>query len=348
MAEDISNNKIIKYFGPKYRIYQHLLFWIIYFADTSGILFYDKLNLPLTMSVFFIDMAMMYFNLYFLLPRFMLKNKFVPYLFFTILTLIIDISLSEFIDFYFFRFPGEYHSYTLKGFILNNLLNFQLTTFFLGTAVGLKMFKIWIADQQKIRQLENINLNTELNYLKSQINPHFLFNTLNNIYVLSRIDKDNVPTMILQLSDLLRYQLYECSKDKVLLTLEIEYLRNYIELERIRKTNAVVKFEIKGSPEGKLISPFIFIPFIENAVKHGFNSSVSESIVDIVFDIDSHSIHFCIENSYNPNAERRLEGGLGLNNIMRRLELIYPKNFNLHIQENGKIFYVDLMLDNVF
>ncbi|MEI7595116.1 MAG: histidine kinase [Bacteroidota bacterium] len=343
-----NNPALLKFFSNKFRWAQHLIFWIVYFLDSSGLLLfynYEDESLLNTFAVFGVDIILIYTNIYWLLPKFLMKNKFASYIGLTVLFLLVDIGLGDIIEYSIFYNPEYYQNYTFADLVTSNILNLQITAFFLGTAIGLKMFKLWLSNQQRIRQLETLNLQTELNYLKSQINPHFLFNTLNNIYVQTRIDQNSAAQTILKLSDLLRFQLYECSKDKVTLASDIEYIKNYLELEKIRKTNANVNFQIEGTANGKMISPFIFIPFVENAVKHGLNSSGNENYVNIFMKIDSESIIFEVENSYNIQPTKSADGGLGLANIKRRLELLFPGKYDLIIYDNGLIFKVTLTLN---
>ena len=288
---------------------------------------------------------MIYINLYVVLPRYLLKNKIWEFLFYSFLLLIANIVVFEIVNQTIFDAALGGKNQSISLLVSRNLVNLQRIAFFLGSAIGLKLFKVWLANQEKIKKLENINLKTELNYLKSQINPHFLFNTLNNIYVQTRIDQANASQTILKLSDLLRYQLYECSKDKVNLYSDIEYIKNYLELEKIRKTNANIEFTINGSPNGKLLSPFIFIPFVENAIKHGLNSGNGENYVRILMEITTDFIIFEVENSYNIQAPKVGEGGLGLGNVKRRLELLYPNKYELNIFDNGLIFKVILTIN---
>ena len=213
----------------------------------------------------------------------------------------------------------------------------------LGTAIAVKIFKIFLQNQSKINELEKSGLQTELAYLKDQINPHSLFNALNNIYVQSRKRPEEASESILLLSDLLRYQLYDCAKEKVYLKGEIEYLKNYIKLDSMRKNNARIQFEVNGEPNRKMVAPFIFLPFIENAVKHGANLD-NESTIKIELNIKGDQIDFFVENDVPKQKSNIPQGGIGLTNVRRRLELLYPARHQLDIKEQGGKFQVRLTL----
>src|SRR5688572_18982903 len=139
----------------------------------------------------------------------------------------------------------------------------------LGSVVGLKVFKKWIIDVQRMNELHQTNLKTELEQLKSQVNPHFLFNTLNNLLVLTQTDVGKATQVLLGLSDLLRYQLYDSAREKILLSKDIAFIQNVLDLEKIRKNDFDFTIHTEGDIDGHSLPPFLFIPFVENAIKHG-------------------------------------------------------------------------------
>src|SRR6185295_11462360 len=139
----------------------------------------------------------------------------------------------------------------------------------LGSVIGLRVFKKWINDMQQMNELHQINLKTELEQLKSQVNPHFLFNTLNNLLVLTKTDPEKASQVLLGLSDLLRYQLYDSAREKILLSKDIDFIHNLLSLEKIRKNDFDYNIRTEGNTDGVTLPPFLFIPFVENAIKHG-------------------------------------------------------------------------------
>jgi len=340
--EQNGDHVIFRFLSNKYRIIHHLLFWIVY----SFTYFLSVSNNPSStgryLLYFLLNIALVYTNLYILLPKYLLKNKIWIYLGLTFSIILVDLFFIQYAACVFFEYPCPQEGY-IMNYVNNVVYNLRTISALLGSAIGLKLFKIWIINQKLIRNLENEKLKTELDYLKNQTNPHFLFNTLNNIYVQTKIDTDKAAQTVLKLSDLLRYQLYECSKEKVYLASEIEYLQNFLALERIRKNRANIDFNIKGNVNGLMIHPFLFIPFVENAVKHGLNSS-KESFINIEMEINNKKIDFYIQNSkYNHNGSENT-GGLGLANIKRRLELLYPEKHLLIIDDGENTYNVQLTL----
>ncbi|KIC94464.1 hypothetical protein OI18_12530 [Flavihumibacter solisilvae] len=212
----------------------------------------------------------------------------------------------------------------------------------LGAVVGMVIFKKWINDVQLMNELHQANLRTELEQLKSQVNPHFLFNTLNNLVVLTKTDPEKASQMLLGLSDLLRYQLYDSARDKILLSKDIAFMQNLLALEKIRKNNFDYEIQKEGNTDKVNLPPFLFIPFVENAIKHGA-STVGYSYLKINFRVDDKQLHFSSENS-KPPVKNNIIGGLGLANIKRRLELLYPGKHSLQITDDSDRYIVNLIL----
>ncbi len=204
----------------------------------------------------------------------------------------------------------------------------------------------WFRHMQIQSELKNQNLNSELALLKSQLNPHFLFNTLNNIHTLVYKKSDNADKAVLKLSHLMRYVLYESNEDKVPLTKEIEYLNNYIELEKLRmSTPEQVEFTIKGSYNSENIAPMILVPFIENAFKHS-NKNKNDNFIRILLSVKDDKLLFSCSNTLNDiDDNKNGTGGIGLKNVQRRLELLYPKKYNLEIHQTEHTYTIQLNLN---
>ena len=207
----------------------------------------------------------------------------------------------------------------------------------------------WLKGQRKTSELHNKTLQSELKFLKSQINPHFLFNTLNNLYALTLKKSDLAPEIVLKLSEMMRYMLYECNERMVPLSKEVNYIKNYLELEKLRQGKKFdIKFDLEGEIEHQKIAPLMFIPFLENSFKHGLNNQISEGFVDIKLKIFDHSVEVDIENSKSPtlpSPSGKKSGGIGLVNVRRRLDLLYPDNYNLDIKNNPNTYHVNLKLN---
>lgn len=219
----------------------------------------------------------------------------------------------------------------------------QHSLVFIILACGIKMFKYYILISQKVDNLENEKIQSELEYLKLQLNPHFLFNTLNNIHTLTRIKPELASDTLIKLSDLLRYQIYECSDSKVFVKSEFDYLINYLDLQKVRFENLEVIYEKDGNLSSYMVYPFIFIPFVENAVKHGVDNKRKNNIIKLFLGIDNNKLKFSIENSkISSNLQKNSKGGIGLKNVKRRLELLYPGRYSLRITENEDLYNVKL------
>ena len=214
--------------------------------------------------------------------------------------------------------------------------------------MSLKLVKHWYEKERLAKVLETLNAETELKYLKSQINPHFLFNSLNSIYALSLQKSDFTPDLILKLSDILRYLLYEGSEKKVSLTQEIKYLRSYLELEKVRHGDRMdLQIEIQGETDSYEIAPMLLIPFVENSFKHGLGKDRSNGFVKVLIVTHEDDLHFEIVNS-KPSTGSEIsqqagyQGGIGLINVKKRLNLLYPKQHALELISTETEFKVSL------
>lgn len=186
---------------------------------------------------------------------------------------------------------------------------------------------------------------TELQFLKSQINPHFLFNSLNAIYFL--IEKQNVEARqtLLQFSDLLRYQLYDCNAATIEIEKELAYLQDYVRLQQLRKDQQYeVKMQTEGEMKGFHITPLLLIPFVENAFKHISHDTARKNFVHITMGRENGSFNFIVSNSKDNHRSTEPRGGIGLANVKRRLELVYPGKHQLNVHNSEEVFTVDLQL----
>ena len=201
----------------------------------------------------------------------------------------------------------------------------------------------FIKNQNEKKILENANLNTEINFLRSQINPHFLFNTLNGIYSLAHNQSKQTETAILKLSDIMRYVLYESAIEKVELIKDIQYITNYIDLQRLRLSSKVtIHYKVKGNLSGYYVAPLLLMSFIENAFKYGVSYS-NPSLIQIEITVFEETLTLFVEN---PIIETdSFAGGLGLKNVNRRLALLYPGKHSLNIVNNGRLHIVNLKLN---
>jgi len=224
---------------------------------------------------------------------------------------------------------------------LNKVISFSLILFLIGGLIRLSLS--FIKNQNEKKVLENENLNAEINSLKAQINPHFLFNTLNGIYSLAHTGSKQTEITILKLSDLMRYVLYESGTEKVELKKDIQYISNYIDLQRLRLSSKVtIQYTVQGDTDNYYIAPLLLMSFLENAFKHGISYTRS-SLIRIEITVFEGTLTLLVEN---PFIERNsFAPGVGLKNATRRLELLYPHKHSLNITNGEGLYTVNLKLD---
>jgi hypothetical protein len=228
-----------------------------------------------------------------------------------------------------------------------------ISAFYLITSSGLiiafQMMRYGFRQSQLNQQLVNATLSAELKSLKDQINPHFLFNTLNNLYGLTRKNPEKAAEVTMRLSQLMHYMLYEGNLPKVSLEKEIEYLQHYLELEKIRYGNHVqVSFQIRGETSRLCLAPLLLLPFVENAFKHGMSQHLDEAWLQIHLSVEQEVFHFKVQNS-KPVSPIRLpadgrQTGIGLQNVVKRLQLIYPGLHRLRMMDEAETFLVSLTI----
>lgn len=325
------------------RFIQHLVFWCLSLLVLVNLMRVsaDLKTIDWVYGVVFqfIIVLPVYINLLLLVPRIMARNRYFLYF----LTVVLDLAIG--IGFYFLVFnyvvdwilPGYYFVAVYDVFEIGLILLAYLLLTLL-----LKLARAWFF----VNKSEQERTRYQLEALKSQINPHFLFNTLSSIYSLSRKKSDMTPGVILQLSDIMRYMIYETNSDTVKLIKELEIINNIIEIHQVRFGEAfVVEKNIEGDIGEIKIAPLLFIPFVENAMKYCSPSTDGNFFFGIHFTINENTLCFKIENSYAKNDDKGVEqGGIGLENVSKRLSLLYPDKYRLYISENHHVFKVELFL----
>jgi LytS/YehU family sensor histidine kinase len=230
-------------------------------------------------------------------------------------------------------FTGEARYLYTTRFVIQVLT----TNLFIVIFLAMIRFAVdWFEFEARQKNIENEKLTAELNFLKAQINPHFLFNTLNNLYYLAYTKSSNTTEVIAKLSQMMRYMMYDSNHEFVPLSKEIEYMENYISLEKLRLNEEIpIHFRIEGTPDDILIAPLIFITFLENAFKHGVTSNQSKAWVNISIELHGTECVYRVENSKLPPAGKEAiqKTGIGLQNVKRRLDLSYPGKHTLR-EEN--------------
>jgi len=322
---------------------QHPVFWVLsvyaighYFAISNVFKFIDffyslLFHIPLVFLV--------YMNLLVLVPKLLKKGKYLLYIPATILLLLVTYGIHELtFELLLPSLPTDYYMVSFTDWEV--LVTIFVIYLVLSTLLTLS--KSWY----KLQQVEKEKLSIELNSLKAQVNPHFLFNSLNSIYSLALSKSEQTAESVLELSNLLRYMLYEVSEEKVDLDKEVEMIENFIELQKLRADDSTrVNFEIKGELEGKRIAPLLFFPLVENAFKHGVKGVSDSAFIEMALNVER-GIEFNIVNNKGKvdDMEKGKYGGIGLENVKRRLELIYPKSYEFELVDTDKVFEVKLKL----
>ena len=327
--------------SAKYRLYRHL-FLITFLClgmFKSEPEYLEPIESYSRIIAIMMFLLLVYGNMYFLVPRFLFKGQYTIY---CLLILVIAVIAA------FVRNSSEYF-YTqevqLEEFNGNeNIYSFSLIMIMVVLASSaIKLFQQWIIQLQLINEFKQSQTNAELVQLKNQINPHFLFNMLNNANVLTKKDPEKASQLLVKLSDLLRYQLYDSARERVLLTSDIHFLEDFLNLEKVRRDSFDFFISKEGNLSGVKIPPLLFISFVENAVKHNNDSSKS-SYVNLFFDVRNEELFFKCINSKPLQKTSNNAGGLGLANIKRRLELLFPATHMLNIEDNAEAYCVTLTI----
>lgn len=362
--EDILNDFLLK---PQFRIYRHLFLLLASITVAMNILWDvpDKIiwtGSRIGIAIIYLGtiMVMIYFNIYVLVPKFLIKNKFTHYILSAIglvtFSIIAIVMMQEFL----YHTPGVAREYIVEhdgnshtdltetdkqGLILPVLVG--VTSSIFGTSLliagvsALMLFRYWTMNNQRISDLKSATLQSELNFLKSQINPHFLFNMLNNANIMVDEDPEMASLILTKLDGMLRYQINDSTRDKVNLEEDVLFLTSFLDLEKTRRDH----FEYSVAREGDLshieIPPLLFIPFVENAVKHNSDNN-NLSYVHLYFEMTNTHLIFRCKNSKPPQVVQGMIGGLGLANIRRRLDLLYNDNYSLELNETETTYTVDL------
>jgi two-component system LytT family sensor kinase len=334
----------LSFWAERYKLH-HLTFWVLlailgaWIFRNSETPFQATMKMMLILSV---HMVVAYVNLYLLVPRFLRRQQYLTYASGLLLTL----------------GSATFPMAILVHTILNDqdLKSLVWSTFFLvvialsllftvAVSMAIKLVKDWYQEQRKRQELEQLQLQTELKFLKTQINPHFLFNSLNNIYGLTLLKSDKASASILKLSGILRYLLHESSKSEVALELELEQMENYFELEVLRLgANVQANIHLQRPENSWKIEPMLMMTLLENAFKHG-SKAMGSSYVNCKGQEIPHGYSLLITNSLNLPSQKSMESsGIGLLNLQKRLELSYPNGHRYLVTQTAEDYTVELSL----
>lgn len=283
--------------------------------------------------------ALFYFNAYVLIPKLFYRKKFLLY----VLIQLTMLSILASFHWFFFTYIASHHEFSLSGFLLFNIFPYL---FILACSTTYRMIQDRVKTEQISQEKETENLKTELSFLRSQVNPHFMFNVLNNMVALARKKSDLLEPSLIQLSSLLRYMLYETDEEKVPLQKEIEYIHSYVDLQRQRfGKNLALVVDTASVNNHYEIEPMLLIPFVENAFKHG-TGLIDKPQIDIALYTENTTLHFVVKNKYSDQYHdvKDKTSGIGLTNVKRRLNLLYGNQHSLSIEKKNGWFITSLTL----
>jgi two-component system, LytTR family, sensor kinase len=324
----------------------HILFWML----TIGFHAYTRMHLIDKVNAFQFILeiivrntllaGVIYFNLLIVIPR-ISKGKVLAWIFASMGSLM------------FYAFAKNLHDVYLYGYVIGDpnridffhstFYNFSIVLFYLAFAGALYLSKQWYIQRELLQQIRLDKLNTELEYLKAQMNPHFLFNSINTIFF--QIDKHNQDARetLGKFSDMLRYQLYECNDPSIAIEKELAYLKNYVELQKLRRNgHDIIEFTVAEEVRNFSLPPLLLIPFIENAFKHVSNFTDKKNEVRIELTKIDQTVRLMVINTTDSSVKEA--GGIGLKNVKRRLELLFPQRHTLEVKKTTDWFEVNLTL----
>ena len=337
------------------RIVQHAAFWLLFilfqstpYLTVEGRWFQTLLEIAMVVPS---QMLMVYTVIYLLIPKFLLSGKYMKFFLSMLGILIISMLLYRTIQ-VFVNGPIFYPDKETDWIFFSPLyLIYGLFPLFIvtGFAATIKLAKRAFYNIRQTQQLSKEKLEAELKLLKSQIHPHFLFNTLNNLYALALDNSEKSADGILKLSDLLHYMLYDCNASVVSLDKEVQLIEDYISLETLRYSDRLkVDFNITGKSRKKLVPPMIILPFVENAFKHGTSKHLQKALITIDLDVEDERMKLYVSNSKPAVKQNEGSGyteGIGLKNVKRRLDLLYEASYQLSIDDQENTFTIKLEIE---
>jgi sensor histidine kinase YesM len=349
----------------KHRVARHVSFWIFWWifqgflysfiVAKGGNGYAERLLTSMAESLVYLipHIFLSYLLIYFVIPRFLLKQKYlqtvawVSVLFFVTaaLSTLVSVTLIYWVRTYILNQPysaNSQHYGPGLSIFLGLLAGFRGAITIGGISAAIKLMKHWYVKEQRNLMLQKENMEAQLEVLKAQIHPHFLFNTLNNIYSHTRNSSPVASKMLMELSDMLRYILYEGNRQQVALSKELKMITDYIELEKLRYGNKLeVTIDLPTNANRYAIAPLLLLPFVENCFKHGASHMLEHPWVSLHISINNDLLHMKLLNGKIQAGEKH-SMGIGLKNVQERLRLLYPGKHELQIMNEPDVFIVNL------
>jgi hypothetical protein len=363
LKQNLSNTFIFKTMLMK--VYKRLFPALVHVLLWGVLIVFPKFFMPASFNVSIKNELLLwtpivvffYINYFLLIPFFLTRKKFSLYAISIMVILGITLAIGG-----FSRpplppadqlknappAPPEIHRYKTGLFYpFMGLRNLTSCFLFLAIGTSIRVTEQWYSDDKKRKETENQKLIAELSFLKSQINPHFFFNKLNSIFSLAIQKSEKTPEALIKLSELMRFLIYDSEKEFVPLKRELDYIKNYVELQKLRlMSNVTVNYHIEGNYHDKELEPLLLLPFIENAFKHGIDS-IKKCHIGILVKISDSFLTLVVENPVvrNVKTPNINAGGIGLANSKKRLELLYGPNYQLNIDRNNDFYRIELQLN---
>ena len=342
------------------RFISHLIYWLLVFISLPLL---AALNSGSIEKTFFNSLSLLpaqllasYCLVYYQVPKLLLKKKYlifgISFLFSVYVFLVISKLSNMFLSEHFM--PKNFKNLSMIDIVEDPfhlaVVYFPSVYVFVFLMLMIKAFKDRFEERHQLEVLQKEKANTELKFLKAQTNPHFLFNTLNNLYALTLDQSEKAPDVVLKLSDMLDYMLYQCKDEIVPLKKEIDFIQDYIDLESLRYGKKLtMKFTYNQHSPDVMIAPLILISFVENAFKHGASNNLYNSFIEIDLSTTQEQLCFKVHNSIPTNTikieKKELHYGIGLSNAKRQLELNYKNNYNLKSIKEESYFQIELIIN---
>jgi two-component system, LytTR family, sensor kinase len=341
----ISGNTDLSGLLPKRRVLRHVLFWVVVYLLDVVVFGLGYQNFEVVFKMALLEMPSQlifaYGMMYWVVPRYMTRKNALEVIAIAVIAFFACGILGNYLFIAFSAYPSDVDTWDVGKIALRAMYCFLKACLFILVKLGL----LWYENEKRVASMEKNNLESELKMLKDQVNPHFMFNTLNNLYGLVVKNPVHAQQSILRLSGILQFMLHESNHTTIPLHLELKCVHDYIELEKLRYTERLsVSINIQAGIENLAIAPLVIFPFVENSFKHGASEIIQDAWVNIDLSVYRDDLVFKIANGKGPRVAPSTANGIGLSNVKRRLELVYQRDHSLEIMDDPESFLVVLKI----